>query len=610
MSKKDSLIKQVRKNQRSYLNRDFEALRSQLVQYGQSYFSDKINDFGPDGVAGMFIEMAAYVGDVMSYYMDHQFGELDIITAVETQNIEKLIRNSGVKITGASPALASVAFYLEIPAKKVTGVQYLPNSTFCPIIKAGTKVSSQGGVIFELLDDIDMSQYDSIAPMKTDTDGNPTTFAVKKTGLCSSAITMSETFTIPDTTVPFRTISLSGPNVSEITSVRDTDGNQYYEVEALTQDVVYKRVSNNRNDSGYVSESIELIPAPYRFISFTTRGSLKTTIRFGGGSADSTDNDIMPDPSQLALPLYGQRETISRFTIDPNKMLQTRTLGISPRNTSVTVRYRSGGGLSHNVQAESITNVNSLTTKFNSSVPAASISTIRASCSVRNENPASGGENAPTLNELKVSALAFRNSQSRIVTKQDLVARIYSMPAKFGRVFRAAVRPSRINPLASTISIVSRDTNGNLMISPDALKENLKNYLNDFRLISDAYDIVDTRVINLKIAYSIVVDASSNAELVIQNINKRIKSYTALENFQIDQPLLTSDIVNIIVNATGVLSLVTFEVLNLSGQIDDRNYSSNTFSVTANTDRGIIVPPAGAIFEVKFPDDDIVGIAR
>lgn len=610
MSKKDTLIKQVRKNERSYLNRDFDSLRSQLVQYGRTYFSDKINDFGPEGVAGMFVEMAAYVGDVMSYYMDHQFGELDIITAVETQNIERLIRSAGVKIKGASPATVSVSFYFEVPAKKLDSTTYAPNEIYCPIVEAGTTVSSAGGVKFELLDNLNFSKYDDFSPMKSDTSGNPTSFAVKKTGLCSSGITMLEKFSIPDTFAPFRTVTLSGANISEIISIVDSDGNEYYEVEALTQDVVYKRVVNTALDSIHASESIELIPAPYRFISTSSRTTGKTTVRFGGGSADSTDNDLMPDPSELSLPMYGKKKTISRFTIDPNKMLQTRTLGISPRNTSLSVRYRAGGGLSHNVAAKSIRNVNSLQTKFSSAVPAASIASTRTSLRVSNTLAASGGENAQTLNEIKATALAFRNSQSRIVTKQDLVARIYAMPSKFGRVFRAGVRSNSSNPLSSTISIISRDIKGYLMISPDTLKENLKLFLNDYRLITDAYDIVDTQVINLKIAYSVVIDSKANSEITLQAINKKIKAYMRLENFQIDQPLLQSDLVNIIINSSGVLSLVTFEVVNIAGVVDDRVYSDSTFSVTANTDRGIILPPDGSIFEVKYPDDDITGIAR
>lgn len=620
MSDKKNKLKQVRKNQRSYLNRDFDSFRSELTNYGRSFFSDKISDFGTQGLAGMFVEMAAYIGDNMSYYMDHQFNELDIVTAVESQNIERLVRSAGVKIQGAAPATCNVDFYVEVEATNtsVSGVvTTIPDSIYCPIIRAGTILSSTAGVKFELMEDLNFAKKNEAgnivaeySPMKTDSSGVPKSFALKLSGRCTSGLTLSESFSIKDSFSPFLTLSLSGPNISEIVSVKDSSGNEYYEVDALTQDTVYKRVINKSYDSDKVSESIEVQPAPYRFIKSTSRNTGKTTLRFGGGDALSTDDDIMPDPSELSIPLYGKRRTISRFTIDPNALLQTRTLGIAPRNTTITVRYRSGGGLLHNVASESIKTISTLITKFSSEVPSSKKATIRASASCRNAEPASGGESAPTLNELKSTALAFRNSQSRIVTKPDLVARIYTMPSKFGRVFRVGVRDNPNNPLASVISIISRDTSGKLRVSSDTLKENLKTYLNEYRLISDAYDIVDASVVNLKIQYSVVIDASSNTSLVLQNINLKLKNYMSIENWQIDQPVLTSDLINLIINSPGVISLVTFQVLNISGTVDGREYSRESFSVTANTDRGMIIPPLGSIVEIKYPEDDIIGIAR
>tara|TARA_E500000331_G_C17253819_1_gene712297 strand:+ start:505 stop:2358 length:1854 start_codon:yes stop_codon:yes gene_type:complete len=615
-SKKKNIVRSVRQNQRSYLNKDFSGFRSELQQYGQTYFSDKISDFSENGVAGMFIEMAAYVGDVMSYYLDHQFNELDILTAVETDNIERLVRNSGVKIRSAAPSSTDISVYIEVPAAFVNN-EYAPNHYLLPIIKSGTIFASTSGISFELLEDLNFSKRDSqgslkapYATMKSDSSGNPTTFSVKMIGRCTSGITSVEGFNIPDTFSPFRTLTLKNPDVSEIISVKDSDGKEYYEVSALTQDTVYKRVSNTLSDSDLVSENIELIPAPRRFVVTTSRASGLTTLRFGGGDALSTDDDIMPDPSEISLPLYGDRKTFSRFALDPNKLLKTRTLGIAPRNTTISVRYRSGGGLSHNVSSNSIVAVSNLLTKFSSNTKASQQASIRASVEVINENPAAGGEAAPTINELKASALAYKNSQSRIVTKSDLVARIYSMPSNFGRVFRVGVRDNPNNPLASVLSIISRDTTGKLVVSPDSLKENLRLYLNEFRLISDAIDIVDTKVLNVKVTYGVVSDSASNSNLVLQKVNKSISAYLKIDNFQIDQPIISSDLVNIIINTPGVVSLVDFKIENLTGNVDGRLYSTETFSVASHTDRGIIVPPPGSIFELKYPNDDIIGVAR
>jgi len=616
MGTKKNQVQSVRKNQRSYLNKDFDAFRAEMVQYGQIYFSEKINDFSANGLAGMFIEMAAMVGDNLSFYLDHQFNELDVFTAVENKNIERLVRSAGVKIRGASPATVNVDFYIEAQSV-LKNNDYVPDINSLPIIRAGTLLAATSGVKFELVDDLNFAETNAVGKitasyvtMKTDSNGNPTSFSVKLTGFCSSGIISSEKFTIPDKFTPFRTIKLSSTNVSEVISVIDGDGNEYYEVESLTQDTVYKRVVNAEYDSELVSENIEMIPAPYRFITSTSRRTGSTTLRFGGGSADSTDDDIMPDPSTVALPLYGKRKTFSRFTLDPNKLLETRTLGISPRNTSITVRYRSGGGLNHNVTEKSITTVSVLLTKFGSSTSGSTISAARASVEVSNPLAAQGGEAAPTINELRSTALAFRNSQSRIVTREDLVARIYTMPTNFGRVYRVGVRDNPNNPLAAVVSIISRDAKGQLVISPDNLKENLKTYLNQYRLISDAVDIVDARVLNVKIEFDVVLNATANKTLTLQKVNNAISSYMKIENFQIDQPIIESDLINLILNTQSVVSLVRFKISSLSGTIGTNEYSSESFAVQANTDRGIIVPTPGSIFEVKYPKDDIVGIAR
>ena len=520
MGSKKNNLKNLRSNQRSYLNKDFDAFRAELTQYGQIYFKDQINDFTENGLAGLLVEMAAYIGDNMSFYLDHQFNELDIVTAVESSNIERLVRTAGVQIQGAAPANVDISFYLSAPAVLI-GNKYIPKLSSLPIIRAGTILSANTGIKFELYDDLNFGKKDkagnfkaTYTTMKSDGNGNPTHFALKLGGKCTSGISMSESFSIPDTFSPFRTIRLSGKNISEITSIRDASGRDYYEVSSLTQDTVFKRISNSGYDSDLVSENIEMIPAPYRFIKTTSRNTGATTIRFGGGSAEGTDDDALPDPSDIALPLYGKKKSFSRFTLDPNQLLLTRTLGVAPRNTTLTIRYRSGGGLSHNVSAGAIKTVSVLRTKFSSTTPANVIASVRGSVEVNNEVRAKGGEAPMTLNELKATALAFKNSQSRIVTKADLVARIYTMPTNFGRVFRVGVRDNPNNPLTSVVAIISRNKSGKLIISPDSLKENLREYLNQYRLISDAIDIVDAMVLNVGITYSVVIDSLSNKTLL------------------------------------------------------------------------------------------------
>jgi len=613
---KKNTVQSIRESQRTYLNRDFDSFRSSLSSYGKAFFSEKNADFGPNGFAGMMIELAAYVGDTLSYYMDHQFQELDLSEAGEPSNVERLIRNTGMKITGASPATVLVDFYIEVPAI-LERRKYVPKSTLLPVIKEGTTVSSGGGIIFTLYETLDFSRKSSMGniiatyvTMKSDSSGNPTSFSVKMSGMCISSTTQKEQFVIPNRFEPFRKIMLSNANVTEIIDIIDSEGNEYYEVESLTQDTVFKRVDNLAYDSESVAENIELLPAPRRFITSTSIKSKKTQIQFGGGNAKSTDNDLMPDPSELSIPFYGKRTSVSNFAIDPNRLLNTITLGISPQGTTISVRYRAGGGIKHNVSAGSIRNVNNLKVKFGSNISAPSVSSIRSSLEVDNQKAAAGGENAPTLNEMRSIALSYRNSQSRIVTKDDLVARIYTMPNKFGRVFRVGIRANNNNPLASVISILSRDSDGKLTISSDSLKQNLATYINESRLISDAIDIVDGAVINIAVAYGVTVSGNCNPETVIQKINTSIYSYMNIENFQIEQPIITSDIVNIILNTQDVVSIVNLKFTNRYGVIGDNVYSGISYPIDQNTSRGMIISPPGSIFELKYPNEDIVGTIR
>lgn len=611
-STKNDALKAVR--QRKFLNKDFDGLRADLIEYSRTFYGDNVNnDFSEASLGGMLVDLAAYVGDVMSFYMDHQFTELDPDLAVETGNIERLLRRAGVEITGASPAVVNQSFFVEVPASSVNGGN-TPDASSIPIIQAGSIVSSDGGIEYILLDVVDFTERDSDGNLKCDiqvgntsTDGTPRSFILKKTGVCISGKQAQESFTI-GSFAPFRQITLSNANVTEVETVYDSLGNVYYQVGSLTQDTVYAKRPNPGSDSDLVPEILELRPSPYRFTKDTNLDNRTTTLTFGGGSAETIEDDVIPDPSEFALPLYG-KTTFPRISIDPQQLITTRTLGVASSNVTLTVSYRYGGGLNHNAEPGSIRNVKSLVMTFPTSVSSDVASRVRASTETKNIKRASGGEDAPDIDELKTLIPNARNSQSRIVTKPDLISRIYLMPANFGRVFRAATRQNANNPLASILYVVSRDENSNLIVAPDALKDNLRKYLNDYRMISDAIDIVDAQVINLRIIFEATVDNSMNKKIVLQNVIQKLQKYFNIKNFQIDQPIVISDIHNIIYNSIGVLSVNKLKIDNIFGTNGNRTYSDVFFDVDSNTTRGMIVPPAGAIFEVRFSDVDIVGKA-
>ena len=490
----------------------------------------------------------------------------------------------------------------------------MPDPIFIPQVLSDSIFQSSSGVQFMLLDTINFADKnelgDYVADIEiftTNADNEVTEMIMTRTGRCTSARKNVETITIPDSHKPFRTITLEKVNISEIISIVDSSEDKYYEVESLTQDTVLERMENSRDDKELVPQRIRLIPAPKRYIKTRSRQSGNTTIRFGSGNEEKFDEDIIPDPSEHAITLFGDRKTFSKISIDPNSLLDTNTLGISPKNTTLTITYRHGGGLDNNVAAGDIQTVRTLLTKFNSAVPSSQVSEIRATLSVFNNNPASGGENEPSLEELRTTAIFAKTSQSRVVTREDLIARVYTMPSNFGRVFRVSVRDNPSNPLAAQLHVVSRDSNGKLIISPDSLKENLSIYLSQYRIISDAIDVLDTKIINLALRYSINIETSVNPQTTIASVNSKLADYFKIENFHIDQPIMLGDVENIILNTRGVTSIASLRVLNRTGLFESRQYSPEGFSVNRYLDRGMIFPPRGGIFEFRHPNDDFIG---
>lgn len=608
--------KKLRKERnRTFLAKDFDSFRAELLTYARTYFPDKIQDFSEASLGGLLLDMASFVGDSLSYYLDHQFTELNPLTATERRNILLHLRNAGVKPVGSSPASTRVKFYIRVPAEQTSGGSYRPKTSCLPVIRSGTTCSSVTGVRFNLTEDLDFAETDddgvllaSTSVFRSSSTGNPLDYVMSLEGLCISGEETTDSYNLSVQHVPFRELTLASVDVSDIISVIDSDGNEYYQVETLSQDTVYRAIENHGPDGLMVAMNLEIVPAPRRFTAAFDPITRLTTIRFGSGNADTLDDDIVPDPSELSLPLYGKKH-FPRFSIDPNALLQTQTLGISPKGTTISVRYRHGGGLNHNVAAGSIRNLGTLNLQFEDFPTAADAQAVRASIELKNMDPARGGDIAPSLEDLRTRIPSAKQMQSRIVSRQDLISRIYTMPNSFGRVFRAGISDNPINPLAAQLYIISRDRNGNLSQSPDALKLNLSKYLNDFRLISDAIDILDARVANFEVRFGIMTAPTANKGGTVQTVISRLRNILKVENFQIDQPIVIDDMVNVIINTPGVVSLISLDILSKNGTEENRTYSDFYFDYESATRNKIITAPRGTMFELKYPDFDIVGTA-
>ena len=603
-------LKNVR--QRRYLGADFQSMRANLLDYARQHYPDKIRDFSESSVGGMFLDFAAYVGDNLSFYLSHQYSELDPNSAVESANIERAIVAAGVPIRGAGPATVYVTVFLALPASNANGV-FGPLLIAVPVIRANSIFTADNGVDFTLLADMD---FNSRAPDNTfiakisigtkNADGSPKTFIMQMSGLCISGQETTETITIGSTFVPFRKITLSNANVTDILQVADGLGNTYYEVSSLTQDVVWRNVLNTNADADVVKDVIKVVPAPYRFITSVDLATRSTTVTFGGGNADTLEDDVIPDPTDFALELP-YSTTFSRVSVDPLKLLQTSTLGVASTNTTLNITYRYGGGLNHNVQANSIKTPKTLTVFFPGNPPAAIAASVKNSIECTNNKDAQDGGDALTPDELKLLVPGAKNAQERIVSRPDIIARVYTLPSNFGRVFRAAVRSNTINPLASQLYIISRNADGKLVTSSDTLKLNLVGYLNPYRSISDAIDVLDARVVNVQVSFSVLVDPTLNKSIVLQNAITALVKLFDIKNFNIDQPISISQVRNAIYSSPGVLGIVKLSIDNVTGIVNNRTYSDIVHDTKTNTVMDMLLPPIGGIFEMRFPEVDIVG---
>lgn len=602
---------------RRYLARDFESFKNELLTYARRYYPNQIQDFSDASVGGLFLDMASYVGDNLSFYLDHLYGELNPETAVENISIERALKNAGVPVVGASPAVVNVTAYIEVQTEEPGDIS--PSVNLLPIIKEGTVFSSENGTLFTLIEDINFAFDENedgnyvLNPKaekkiaKLDAFGRVLSYFLSLSGLCVSGKEKTETFYI-DNFEPFRTITLSQKNVTEVINVYDDKGNTYYEVGALTHDVVYKNVNNSLSDKELVKDSMVIIPAPYRFTKTMSLANKTATLTFGGGSADTLEDDVIPDPSEFAI-AFPYSKTISRVPVNPEKLLKTNTLGIMASSTTLTIIYRYGGGLSHNVSPGSIRSITKLIIEFPKNSTNTDTIFVRNSLEITNLEKATGGEDPPTKEDLVALIPLVKNSQERVVTKEDLLARIYTMPSNFGRVFRASIASNPNNPLATQLFIISRDSRNKLTTSPDTLKINLKKYLNSYRMISDAIDILDAKVINLQLKIAVVIDPSLNRTSVLSSILTNLQTQFQVKKMYIDQPINMSDVVSTIFKVKGVIAVDNVQFVNIFGTVDGREYSSINYDVNSYTKRQILYPLPGGIFEIRYPEVDIIAKA-
>lgn len=597
-----------------YLNRDFESFKKDLIEHIKIYFPDTFQDFNESSVGIMLMELMAFIGDNLSFYLDKRFNETFLETAKETKNVFKHAKQLGFKPFGKASATGLVDGFLKVPARRINQ-RIIPDIRFAGIIKKGAKLKSGTGQTYESLIDADFSTISvtnpnlvAVADRDSSTD-EPTTFILKKEEIeVKAGETKTTTFTV-GAYEAFKKLKLTDDDVLEILEVIDSEANEWFEVDFLAQDTVFDGVANAGDDSDLVPNVLKLRSVPFRFISEFDPGTGKTSLIFGTGDAQNFDGDLIPNLGDISLPLFG-RDTFTDFALDPQNFLKTKTLGLAPVNTTITVKYRVGGGLITNAGANEITTVAESTLDVaDSTLDAATIQDVANSFSVLNPTPIQGGKDVLDIDVIKQLIPAHFATQGRTVTDQDFVVRSLSMPSKFGSVFRANAQINPLNGLAIELVILAQDLEGKVSVASGDLKENLKRFLDRFRMFTDAIELLDGEIINFAINFSVLTNPDFNKSEVLANCIEALKEMFEIDKWQINQPINKTSIITLLASIPGVLSVRFVRFLPRVGTFEGRSYSTKNYDFRANSLNGIIYGESNSIFEIKFVNKDIFGNA-
>ena len=590
-----------------YTARDYESIRAALVEHAKRYYPDTFQDFNESGFGALMIDTVAYVGDVLSLYLDYQANESFLQTALEDENILKIGKQMGFK--NFSPGLSTglIQIYAEIPANS----DGTPATNYGPIIKRGTTFSSIDGNVFTLGEDINFNGNDvDILVSKVDnTTSVPTNYVMRKSAEVISGLVETESIFVGDF-IRFRKLQVGtelNNLIVEIEKVEDADGNEYFEVENLSHDVIYRDVENKDvTSNGRVPVLMKPFLAPRRF-TVERNSAGEVFLQFGGGSDTDAINDTISDPSKVVLQMHG-RDYISSDYFDPNVLAYNNKLGIAPANTTLFVTYRTTSGDIMNASKGTITNVVSPIVEFSDeSVLDSDLTTdVIESLEVDNEEAIVGDVDLPTTDELRQRILNTFATQNRAVTREDYIYLAYAMPGRFGSIKRANVlRDPNSQRRNLNMYIISEDDEGNFIQSTSVLKNNLKTWLNKYRMINDTIDILDAKVVNVGINFKILADDSFNKYEVLTDAIEKLSTDLSQKKMNIAEGFSLIDVYKSLKELDQVIDVIDVELVNKSGD----PYSDLSFSIIDNisSDGRILVCPQNVVFEIKFPNSDIKG---
>ena len=610
-----------------YIGKDFPTLRKNLVDFAKTYYPTTFNDFNEASPGMMFLETTAYVGDVLSFYLDKQFKESLLPYASERKNVTLLAQALGYKPKQSVAAVVDVDIYQTVPSLG-TGATNKPDFRYALAIEGGMRVKSGNGTAFRRDAPIDFSISGSNNPTDVsvftidETTGEPTFYLLKKQASFQSGNKVTQTFTVGPAQA-YTQLALNRTNVISIDKVTDSDGNEWSEVPFLAQDTVYKRIANNQYNDPSLTEFnfetpylLKLNKTSKRFVT-KMREDGKLVLEFGAGTSTKPDEEIIPNPLNAGS-LLPTTNKMSREFIDPSNFMFTKAYGEAPANTTITVEYSIGKGVKDNVAAGEITDIDQIRyISEGAGLDQVLYNNTINSVAASNPAPAQGGRGGETVEEIRNNALAHFNAQGRVVSKDDYMIRTLTMPAIFGSVAKVYTtqdeklnttpESSRTrNPFAVCLYVLSYNSNKELVKSNPATKENIKNYLAPYRLLTDSITIKNAYIINIGLDFEIMTLPGFNSNDVLLKCLKRLKEVFDIDRWQINQPIILADLYTDLAAIMGVQSITKIEVFNLHDA--QAGYSGNIYDIKQATRNEVVYPSLDpSIFEVKYPNSNIKG---
>jgi phage-related baseplate assembly protein len=601
----------------NYINKEFSEFRSQLINYSQTYFPTTYTDFTDSSPGMMFIEQAAYVSDVLSFYLDNQVQENFMQYVRQSDNLYDLAYMYGYKPKVTGLAETTMEFFQQLPSIQVGNV-FQPDYNYCVNIPSNTVITTQTAspISFTIEDPVNFSVSSSndttevsVAQMN---DSQPLYYLLRKTrkGFSGKINTESFSFSAPQ---EFQTITLSSPNIAGIVDVIDSEGNKWYEVDYLAQDLVYDSLRNTNINSPKTSEDTDtpfLLQTKNVQNRFATRflSSTQLQIQFGSGNPLNTTEDVIPNSMNVGLGLpFEQNKLTAAYS--PTNFIFTNTYGVSPTNTTLTIRYYTGGGVVSNVLSNSVNLLNKNDITFNKRGLNSNTSNyIFNTIAANNVVAASGGQDGDTIEEIRQNSISQFSTQMRNVTRDDYLVRALSMPSKYGVVSKALTQKPNAESSNTTLElyVLTNDLNNKLTISSNSLKENLRTYINQYRMIGDTISIKDAFIINFGIQFEIITYPNFNNNEVIERCISSLQDYFQIDKWQINQPIILSSLFVLLDSLEGVQTVRTITVENIAGTLS--GYSPWAYDMDGANQNGTIFPSLDpSIFELKYPNTDIKG---